>query len=1142
MSGYTDTILIDCNRESSSEKKDPANTNYATFTCGVSDGLKLNVGDVVSVHSGFVAQRGCGDPNQVELTGKDLGLDYEVEATQLNIYQRYDSPSANDGLAEPVAPYGSLGVTNSRYYGYEQVKTTKRLKDNEMTISLTYYKTTNGEGYFNLPRRFDGLKQAFDWNGNPINDDLDDPGANRFWRKTLMGGSGDNEEGPEDTYTNGRTMGISALTFQMCNSDVSYYKYGKAPKADTGRQENELKPDTSRLYKFNNNNERMTLMVCQDNYYGRPDQFTRNNAGAPGAGEGQGYINPDLDNIQSTTYGDPVSIPQTGVNRDTYELNADARHYRDPCLQEWILYKETKDIKLPTGFQSPNSIASAVTERLNERGDFQKILGTVGGATGQNPVTTDTEQSEVTSYSDSETYKTFPCASAYEYDQISYNRYWGNYSVVPKVAAPLWSGLENFDALKVISYVQQYTTIGVKRPELWVAQRNVIKYASQINSGEYDEELNGGYWYPIGDTTDDANNKSWRNYTPGHMLNSIPYNLRGSKINDETLIQTSYIWNEANLKLFKAWFDIQGKDKSLFKSTANNLATLTNGDANHNKYLGPDIARYIHMNVADTKNNTDVDIMKGLGDDNYDKQPGNEVSGGIFKLYTSAPLWIGFDKSRAETAAGGTSEHNMYYGFAQKRTITTVGPGGATGFSVDVICFNTGLLGGIYESFWSYRNAVAPTVGTPLYYLGGDGTNTPLTTPRYTTPRRLGADPHFNGYGNQSICLYSGLLTSDENETGLFVDVSAVTDPTGAQTTAPSWVGQYVKRRYVGASAPALTFDTDENKYSWSALHTPEYTGNQNNAGAATIAKVGGEPQGVIPINPSAGNPVWFLNKRARTTEFCPDMMPYKSPKTTGTAFQSLVPFNYNLGQWIIFDADCGIFIDSFNIPENIWQQSLMGIMGFSWDQFNGGEQAETRQFRLNDNIIQDPSGSLTTNAIVNGADIIQFRTNMYGANFFNGQLPIQMSDIENGKVSGAADIWKIVPYVPVVSEAQTSASISSQSAPRKMLTPYYIIRSDLINDTNYQSSNGGKSLPIIYVVNKENGFGDFFFQNTSETTFTVTKQKIITSVTTSIHNPDMSIAQMSEGSGIIYKIVKSNNSDLNVASEILNKKPRKSK
>jgi len=211
----------------------------------------------------------------------------------------------------------------------------------------------------------------------------------------------------------------------------------------------------------------------------------------------------------------------------------------------------------------------------------------------------------------------------------------------------------------------------------------------------------------------------------------------------------------------------------------------------------------------------------------------------------------------------------------------------------------------------------------------------------------------------------------------------------------------------------------------------------------------------------------------------------------------------------------------------------LMGIMGFEYGQFSSNNTLNQRQRRLNDEITFTPQGSLTTNAVIKSSDVIQFKTNVYGGELYTGQLPSIESEIIGGKKPVA-----IHGFYSNVSDKQESASIEAQRLPRKMLTPYYIIRSDIISDAQYNSD--GKTLPIVYVVNKENGFGDFFFQNTTETNFTVTKAKTITEITTSIHNPDMSIAPTNEGSGIIYKIIKNNNADMNVAEEILNKNKKK--
>ena len=55
MSEYSDTILIDCSRLSSEEAKGGNDEQPALWNNKVGSGVKLNVGDKVSVHSGFAS-------------------------------------------------------------------------------------------------------------------------------------------------------------------------------------------------------------------------------------------------------------------------------------------------------------------------------------------------------------------------------------------------------------------------------------------------------------------------------------------------------------------------------------------------------------------------------------------------------------------------------------------------------------------------------------------------------------------------------------------------------------------------------------------------------------------------------------------------------------------------------------------------------------------------------------------------------------------------------------------------------------------------------------------------------------------------------------------------------------------------------
>ena len=110
------------------------------------------------------------------------------------------------------------------------------------------------------------------------------------------------------------------------------------------------------------------------------------------------------------------------------------------------------------------------------------------------------------------------------------------------------------------------------------------------------------------------------------------------------------------------------------------------------------------------------------------------------------------------------------------------------------------------------------------------------------------------------------------------------------------------------------------------------------------------------------------------------------------------------------------------------------------------------------------------------------------------------------------------------------------------MHDPYYLVKSDIITDTGYLGSeDSGVKLPIIAVVNKQGGTGDFFFQGSSQTDFTITAPKVISEIRTQILNPDGSTAILSDDTSIIYKVTKVNNASLNVAQEMMAKtKPKK--
>ena len=161
-------------------------------------------------------------------------------------------------------------------------------------------------------------------------------------------------------------------------------------------------------------------------------------------------------------------------------------------------------------------------------------------------------------------------------------------------------------------------------------------------------------------------------------------------------------------------------------------------------------------------------------------------------------------------------------------------------------------------------------------------------------------------------------------------------------------------------------------------------------------------------------------------------------------------------------------------------------------------------------------------------------------------QIPAIFTNKWNNGKGGTAELFELegvtAQYFPSATVNATSAQINAQNLPIKMRDPYYLVKSDIITNTQYLGSeDSGVALPIIAVINKEGGTGDFFFNQQSSTEFTVTAPKVISEVRTQILNPDGSTAKLSDDTSIIYKVTKVNMSSLDVAQQMMQAtKPKK--
>ena len=163
-----------------------------------------------------------------------------------------------------------------------------------------------------------------------------------------------------------------------------------------------------------------------------------------------------------------------------------------------------------------------------------------------------------------------------------------------------------------------------------------------------------------------------------------------------------------------------------------------------------------------------------------------------------------------------------------------------------------------------------------------------------------------------------------------------------------------------------------------------------------------------------------------------------------------------------------------------------------------------------------------TTNADIVSSDTRNFIVNQFGAVYFTTQLP-------------SSSTLKDRDFLPAISNNAVSIKLLAENLPRKMLRPYYCIRSDIIDSPHYiGGDNSNNELPVVAVCDKQYSGGDFYFGAEGDFIFTITKEKTITNITTSIHDPDQSFSQVNSDSAVIYKIESNVVNDISIAEELM--------
>tara|TARA_R110000787_G_scaffold22283_3_gene64888 strand:+ start:2140 stop:4986 length:2847 start_codon:yes stop_codon:yes gene_type:complete len=544
-------------------------------------------------------------------------------------------------------------------------------------------------------------------------------------------------------------------------------------------------------------------------------------------------------------------------------------------------------------------------------------------------------------------------------------------------------------------------------------------------------------------------------------------------------IQTDIPFTEAKLQELQAFFKAQKLYPDLFDN--NNAQTIM--PPYSGVKMSSDNCRFIHMTSQISGTFT------YLGGDNV------QVSGSLTNN-SSRPLFFYFDKANEDIGTDGSNITNLSYGFATKWT-------NASGSFIEL---HPELLGGINVGLFQDDAIVADTP--------------------------IGYDYHFNAYGNAAVMGYNGRLPSDlplANAWGI--------GSSNQEKVAGLSMSKLLRLQYVGTNNPEFGYDPDNSRFYFSSLHTPELSGQ-------SWISAGDNGSGVSPVVPdntaNGGDIVYKINKRINPYTFTPDMRPYNLSYDPAITYnyggagslteRTISEYNRNIQAWSVFDSMSGIYISDFGYDRETWDTGLWGILGFSYDQFNFTESSAnnrlTRVINNNKNNLNIP----TTNSDIVSSDTRNYIVNQFGSVYFTTQIPTS-SYLHSGQGSSTHE----PTFLPAITQKTESIKLNAVNLPRKMLRPYYCIRSDIIDKPHYiggQSSNN--LLPVMNICSKQYSGGDFYFTSEEDYEFTITKEKTITNITTSIHDPDQTFSKVNGDSAVIYKIKSQVVNQLDLAQQLL--------
>jgi hypothetical protein len=1226
---YTDTILLQANRKSSAEYLAGNNENKASWTNDLGSGIKLDIGDTISVHSAYISEIG-NENSTIEIKGRNA-------INNVGERQKYKTKNVTLSKTEGNLNNGSatflLESSEGNYsWDYTENEEEHTITDDTIYMTHSYYKCAQGDNYISLPRAWGANDRRGWWDGvkdwNAFNTSL--TGAVNSPNPYRLGSD----------YSHVRTFGNAS----------NGYGY-ETTESLLGEDRDEI----------SNDGRRYTLFVRKSfkNYtpYGEKTDFTVQGEKDPALMDfiwyrktvkyevTKGFNSPvniatqitnkmnAVNSIENVSLGEDQD-PEDGSRKDgqikqnNINLKAQSNTFEIfPCSTSWFIrnagelwfnHSYSDSFNIPFIFGPLGATTYRVFRNQNTVPLCWENNGSLNGVSYTSGHMWENEQVKVgwkfkeairsdtgVVYTPFNNFKGSEICAIRDVRNTTAVKEVGTWVkmdtelfslsedvVIPEIGAghSIYWNMSNEDL--AMYYESCYSTVGFLRPEIQEYGRELMKDPSFDRYTIDNSFLTRTFEYPMTD-----------------LVNEFP-----------STILTQIEWTNENLLKLKNLIEAEELYPELFEYDGMSASQqgLINVDENTKSNVSPDKMRFLHMN--DNKQSASIgrtftisgsitattlgeyipvtdalDAQRGMRLYLTDADTGGEslypkdtyivkVDRVHNRIYVSNPhnpslvVYNGFDiffysrglGSDRYTDSGEvvTISHEagaVFFDYNPARKDILEGEGG------DADIYNSLTYGfakkylnnGKYYIGFSvkkYQNGTLPEV----WFDGSDKIN----------ERCIGFDRHFNAYGTGAILLSNGVASlwgAEYSASGL--DYNGFGDPTKPYsqqqfptelntryriaTLQPEWDGWFFNDQtqnkygptpdspsgaklfneiYCGANQPALSFSSDSSRFAFTNLHTAELKGT-NSEQVNLGTDLGG-----------SSSSCYKINKRLSRLNYSPNFIPYNNVFKIydGSSFSASSTINEkdnNITPYTIMDAQAGIFIEDYGCDEDNWSQSLWELMGFTYSQFhNKGSRLQ----RFNNTQID--TSTPTTNALIGTQDTRDFvQRGNSGLPIYNTlelNYPSWRYDSVNG--SGAAHFssltgygYEALPgfqsYPPITQVDPVSTTITADNLPRKMLSPVYLIKSDLLNPTYIGGREGTSSLPVIGIVDKSSGYGDYYTGATNSTIFTNTIPRTIQNIKTSIVDADGSESRVDDGCCVIYKVTKQIKNNSVVLQNMLN-------